>query len=70
MMPPTLNCGSLIEPLIGRLMSITPWRSLQQRHRQRTGSLVALGLSTRSPKVSWFSTTWLLASSLPSGCTL
>ena len=64
--PITLNCGSLIEPLMGRLTSMTPLRSASSARASRTGRLVALGLSMRSPKVSWFRMIWLRASSRPS----
>ena len=51
--PPTLNCGSLSEPEIGRLRSISPFRFLSKETARLTGRLVASGLSTRSPKVNW-----------------
>ena len=53
-MPPTLNCGSSSEPLIGSSTSMTPLRSFISATASSTGSLVAVGLSTFSPKVSWF----------------
>ena len=52
MTPPMLKFGSLIEPLIGRLTSITPWRSDSSATARRTGNLVALGLSIRSPNAN------------------
>ncbi len=69
-MPPTLNCGSLTLPLIGRLMSMTPLRSFSSATARRTGSLVALGEAMASPKVSWLRITWLRASSRPSAAIL
>ncbi|CFO06854.1 Uncharacterised protein [Bordetella pertussis] len=63
MMPPTENCGSSSEPEIGRLMSMLPRLSLSSATASSTGSLTASGLSVLSPKVSWLSTTRLLACS-------
>ncbi|MNO09580.1 hypothetical protein D3C81_2328440 [compost metagenome] len=60
-----LNSGSDNEPDTGRFTSITPLRSFSSDTASSTGSLVASGLSTRSPKVSWSRNRWLLASSLP-----
>ena len=45
--PPTENCGSSSDPEIGSSMSITPARSLSSETASSTGSLVAVGLSTR-----------------------
>ena len=42
MMPPMLNLGSSSEPLIGRLTSMTPLRSLSSATASSTGSLVAV----------------------------
>ncbi|MNS72611.1 hypothetical protein D3C72_1060290 [compost metagenome] len=58
-MPPTENSGSSSEPDTGRLMSILPRESFSSATANSTGSLVASGLLVLSPKVSWFSTTWL-----------
>ena len=52
MMPPTENCGSSSEPEMGRLTSISPRAFFNSDTASSTGSLVASGLSTRSPKVS------------------
>ena len=53
MMPPTLNWGSSSDPLIGRSTSMTPLRSFISATARSTGALIASGLSTLSPKVSW-----------------
>ncbi len=52
MIPPTENFGSSSEPEIGRLMSISPRVFFSSDTASSTGSLVAVGLSTFSPKVS------------------
>ena len=69
-MPPTLNLGSFTLPATGRMMSITPERSVSSATASSTGNWVALGDTTRSPKVNWVRRTWLLASSLPSASIL
>ena len=63
-----LNCGSFSEPLMGRLRSITPLRSASSATASFTGKLFGAP-STLSPKVSWLSTTLLVAVSCPFGCT-
>ncbi len=70
MMGARRNWGSLIEPLTGRLMSITPLRSASSATASFTGRLGASLPATRSPKLSWLSTIWLLAVSWPSGSIL
>ena len=47
-------------------MSITPRESLSSETASSTGSLVAVGLSTRSPNVSWSRTRRFSAASLRS----
>ena len=64
MRSPTENCGSSSDPEIGSWMSITPCRSLSKAAARSTGSFVAVGLSTRSPNVSWSSTSRFSAVSL------
>jgi len=64
MSPPIENSGSSSEPEMGSRMSITPFLSLSSANASSTGSLVASGLSTRWPKVSWSSTMRLSADSL------
>ena len=66
---PMRNCGSLSEPLMGRSRSITPWRSASRATASFTGRLLGAP-STGSPKVSWLSTSRLLAVSWPLGSTL
>ena len=66
--PASENCGSLIEPLTGRSMSITPLRSASSAAASLTGRL-AVEPSAFSPKTSWLRTIRLLAVSWPSGCT-
>ena len=51
MRPPTENFGSSREPEIGSLMSMTPREFLSSATASSTGSLVAVGLSTRGPNV-------------------
>ncbi len=63
--PPRLNCGSSSEPDSGRSMSITPLRSCSSATANRTGRLVASGLSDLGPSTSWLTMIWLRASSLP-----
>ena len=67
--PPIEKCGSSSDPEMGRLMSISPRLFLSSATASSTGSLVAVGLSTRSPKVSWSRNRWFSACSLLS-CTL
>lgn len=50
-MPNTENCGSSSEPLTGRLRSISPFEFFSSDTANSTGSFVASGLSTLSPKV-------------------
>ncbi|EWS57439.1 hypothetical protein Y694_04564 [Methylibium sp. T29-B] len=52
-MRPTENWGSSRLPLIGKSMSITPFRSFSSETASSTGSFSASGLSILSPKVSW-----------------
>ena len=59
--PPTLNCGSDSEPETGRRRSIWPWEFLSSATARRIGRLIALGLSTLSPKVSWSMKIWFSA---------
>ena len=67
MSPPTEKCGSSSEPEIGSWMSITPRESLSSATASSTGSLVAVGLSTRCGlNVSWSSTRRFSAASLRS----
>ena len=66
---PRRNCGSLMEPLTGRSMSITPSRSASSAVASRTGRLVGAP-GTSSPNTSWRSTILLLAVSCPSGSIL
>ena len=63
MIPPTENFGSSSEPEIGRLMSISPRVFFSSDTASSTGSLVAVGLSTLSPNVSWSRNRWLDACS-------
>ena len=51
-MEPMRNCGSLIEPLIGRSMSITPLLSASSETASRIGRFGAWLPSTRSPNCS------------------
>ncbi len=48
--PQMENCGSSRVPSMGRSRLITPLRSLSSDTTNSTGSLVAVGLSTCSPK--------------------
>ncbi len=61
----TRNCGSSSEPVSGMSTSITPFLSFSSAIPRRTGSRVAVGLSTFSPSVNWSITTWFCASSFP-----
>ncbi len=51
--PQMLNFGSSIDPVTGRSRWISPLRSFRSATASRTGSFVASGLSTASPKVNW-----------------
>ena len=53
MMGQTLNLGSSRLPERGMSSLICPWRSLSRVTASGTGALMASGLSTFSPKVSW-----------------
>ncbi len=58
-----LNFGSSMDPVTGRSRRISPFRSFRSATASRTGSFVALGLSTASPKVNWSRKTLLSDSS-------
>ena len=53
MIGPILNCGSSMVPLTGRSSRMLPSRSLSSATASFTGSLVASGLFTFSPSLSW-----------------
>ena len=69
MIGPMENCGSFSEPLMGRSRSITPLLSASSAVASFTGRLAGAPC-TGSPKVSWLSTSLLLAVRRPSGSTL
>ena len=52
-------------PATGSWRSISPRRFFSSDTASCTGSFVASGLSTRSPKVSWSRKSWFSASSRP-----
>ena len=62
----TLNSGSSRRPVTGMSRLIFPSASRRSVTASPTGSLVAWGLSTRSPSVSWSMTTLFSASSFMS----
>ena len=64
-----LNSGSFSEPEMGRFRSITPFRSESSAVANLTGRLAGAP-GTASPKVSWFSTSWLRAVNWPLGSTV
>ena len=63
-----LNSGSFSEPEMGKSKSITPCLSASKATASFTGRLAGAP-GTASPKVSWFSTSWLRAVSWPLGNT-
>ena len=60
---PSRNFGSSRLPVIGRSMSMTPFRSFRSATASFSGRLTASGLFTLSPSWSWSITNFCLASS-------